>query len=512
VWSFAVGKAGWAYLGLLLVGLISHGHNMFGYPLYLGDEGIYMAQAYAVAHLGRITPPPYAYFYDHAPIGWVQIALWTMITGGFYTFGQAIDSGRVLALLLHLGSLTLVWAIVRQLTRNTWSATIAGLIYTLSPLAIWYGRQILLDNLMMVWLLLAIWLFIGPKPTARQFCLSGLCFGLAVLTKVTAIVLLPAFLYGLWRWSAIVDRSSSELSGRDRGIWCSTAIGTLLSYPLWALLRGELLKWPLTLSWQANSGTLLGGILWQAQRRGGAAWDPNSAFWRMWTQEWWTQDAWLLGLGGLAAIVGLIWGGDKARFGSLISGCLLGGLARGGPVLDFYAVALLPLLAINLGLAMDWASQGLPNRKKSMLLGFCLVMTIAIGQRNLATHAYLFNYQATSVQRQALAWVRTHVAPQALIVTDDDLFTDLRYPPIGLPAFPHTHSHWKLQGFGSYARSVLGDDWRKVDYLLVSPGGDKVYALEPEGVPSLAYRHSRVVAHFQAGSNVFDVRQVEPGG
>ena len=90
-----------ALLGLtLVVAVLVHSYNMFGFPLYLGDEGIYMSQAYATLKMGRITP--YTYWYDHAPAGWLLIALWSAITGGFNTFGTAVDGGRVLMLLLHL--------------------------------------------------------------------------------------------------------------------------------------------------------------------------------------------------------------------------------------------------------------------------------------------------------------------------------------------------------------------------------------------------------------------------
>jgi len=53
----------------LLIGLVSHGWNMFRYPLYLTDEGIYMEQAWSVIKEGKLSP--YTYFYDHAPMGWL---------------------------------------------------------------------------------------------------------------------------------------------------------------------------------------------------------------------------------------------------------------------------------------------------------------------------------------------------------------------------------------------------------------------------------------------------------
>src|ERR1019366_845318 len=84
-------------LAILLVPGLAHGINMFHYPYYEDDEGTYLSQAWAVLHLGRLTY--YTYWYDHAPAGWIQIALWTAITGIFRPLGSAMDYGRILMLL-----------------------------------------------------------------------------------------------------------------------------------------------------------------------------------------------------------------------------------------------------------------------------------------------------------------------------------------------------------------------------------------------------------------------------
>ena len=41
---------------VLIVTFVSHALNMFAYPLYLGDEGIYMEQAWAVLKGIGLTP------------------------------------------------------------------------------------------------------------------------------------------------------------------------------------------------------------------------------------------------------------------------------------------------------------------------------------------------------------------------------------------------------------------------------------------------------------------------
>jgi hypothetical protein len=48
--------------------------NLGGSPQRVDDEGTYVAQAYAVSRLGDLSH--YTYWYDHPPLGWIQIAVW----------------------------------------------------------------------------------------------------------------------------------------------------------------------------------------------------------------------------------------------------------------------------------------------------------------------------------------------------------------------------------------------------------------------------------------------------
>ncbi len=81
--------------------MIVQAFNLFNYPTYTPEEGNYMANAWALLH-GSIVP--YVYTYDHPPLGWLQIAIWTQLTGGIVSFGNAINSGRILMLILGLGA------------------------------------------------------------------------------------------------------------------------------------------------------------------------------------------------------------------------------------------------------------------------------------------------------------------------------------------------------------------------------------------------------------------------
>ena len=61
----------------LATGALTHGFNLFNYPLYVTDEGIYSQQAWSVLREARLSP--YTYFYDHAPAGWIAIASWVAL-------------------------------------------------------------------------------------------------------------------------------------------------------------------------------------------------------------------------------------------------------------------------------------------------------------------------------------------------------------------------------------------------------------------------------------------------
>src|SRR6267378_1778471 len=141
----------------LAAGALTHGYNVFSYPLYITDEGIYIQQAWSVLREARLSP--YTYFYDHAPAGWLLIAAWvTVLPAQFQTFGSAIDTGRALMLVVHLINTFLVYRVTARLSGSTLAAVIAAFFFNVSPLAIFYQRQLLLDNLMVTWMLLSLYL------------------------------------------------------------------------------------------------------------------------------------------------------------------------------------------------------------------------------------------------------------------------------------------------------------------------------------------------------------------
>src|SRR5215470_16538083 len=99
----------------LATGAFTHGFNLFNYPLYITDEGIYIQQAWSVLRENRLSP--YTYFYDHAPAGWLVIAGWVaVLPAQFQQFGNANNTGRMLMLICHVISTFLLYRVTNQLS------------------------------------------------------------------------------------------------------------------------------------------------------------------------------------------------------------------------------------------------------------------------------------------------------------------------------------------------------------------------------------------------------------
>ncbi|MGN6698750.1 MAG: ArnT family glycosyltransferase, partial [Thermomicrobiales bacterium] len=222
-------------VALVVTGLVAHGLNMFNNPGFagVGDEGIYVSQAWAVLREGRLAP--YTYFYDHAPGGWIFLAAWLKVTGGPFTFGSSLNSGRLFVFLLHGAMIPLLYRLVRRLGGAPLWAAGATLVFSLSPLALFYQRFMLLDTIMLFWVLLSLDFLLDGWGRLSRTVLSGLCFGIALLSKETAIFLLPPMLFIAWQQRR-QHQGRFGVSG-----WVLPMLAVASLYPLYAALKGELL-------------------------------------------------------------------------------------------------------------------------------------------------------------------------------------------------------------------------------------------------------------------------------
>ncbi|HEX9270470.1 MAG TPA: phospholipid carrier-dependent glycosyltransferase [Candidatus Limnocylindria bacterium] len=459
-----IGRERLVILGLALFAAAAHGLNMPSYPAFtlVDDEGIYAAQALAFLRDGAMSP--YTYSYDHAPGGWIQLGLFYALTGGPAAFGTPIDGGRVLMLLFHVGSAVLLYRVGRLLGASMLASAVAVVLFTVSPLATFFQRMLLLDNIMVFWLLASLVLLLGGRTWAR-IALSGLAFGVAALSKETAVLVLPVYAVLAWR----------ALGWRATAVWLGALTLAVLPYPLYALSRGEL--WPVAdpyLPYIAGSdprarSSLISTLIWQVTRPGGGFWNLNNNFLWYLRHDWLWRDATFLVLGAGAAIANAVRGlrGDRRLLVPAACALLIGAyLGRGGVVFAFYIIVAIPFLALNVALAFDALARGLDPPRAVRLAGCLLVLLGGVYWWSGAIEP-LYAQRPDTAGRDAAAWVKSHLPPDAKIIGRDDLFAYLREPIDG-PGFAEYHIHWRVAHDPVTMANVFGYQWRSVDYLVIS--------------------------------------------
>ncbi|HEX2988740.1 MAG TPA: phospholipid carrier-dependent glycosyltransferase, partial [Chloroflexota bacterium] len=444
----------------------------------------------------------------HAPAGWLQIALWlAILPKGAYTFGMAVASGRVLMLILHLASVFLLFKVTRAFSGSLLAATAATLMFTLSPLSLYYQRMVLLDNIMVFWVLLSIYVVQYHGSRLMTVLGSGAAMGIAILTKENAVFFLPVVGYLLFRTVRAGHMRRFAAWG-----WVFAVVMVVSVYPLYALLKTELL--PADMGFLSDGApaqhvSLIGTIGWQLQRSGGGILDPYSQFWRFFWAKWWAKDSVIIVVGMSAAIINLLAGYLLRRVNFVLVSllCLLFGvyLARGSVMLEFYVVPILPFLAMNFGLLV-----GLVMDRWPALLGVPLLLAADICMIGLFVYTardhYLIDF--TRLQKEQLAWVQENISPSSVMVVDDDIWVDLHEPDGDTPTFPRAHSHWKVAQDPAVQVQALHNDWRSVDYLIMSNKLLTTFNEGSETLPIEIYDHSRLVAAFADGDVQLQVRQV----
>jgi hypothetical protein len=470
-----LGRSGTTLLGFsLLLGLVTHGWNVFKYPLYLSDEGIYMQQAWSVLREGKLSP--YTYFYDHAPMGWLTIAAWVgIIPGQFNTFGFPVNIGRVLMVVVHVGSVFLLFEVVRRYSGSKAAAFLATFLFNVSPLAVYFQRMVLLDNLMVFWVLVGLYILARKDGRVVTAMGAGLAFGFAMITKENAIFLLPGFGYLLHR--SIVEQSNRRFSA---SFWWFAAGAPVAIYMLYAEIKNELLPAGLDFnlaSPPADHVSLLYTIWWQLNRT--ATGGQGTMFSTLLNESWLFKDRYFLLIGAVATIGNLVLSLNARRREVPMLGVALLAIGYGfyltrSVLLDFYVAPLVPLLALNIGLLYGRITRyGKPAAVALLTVCLCalplpypkgyLMSWNSDGTRLLLADQY--RLPQTNMQVLQVKWIRQNVPPSARLIIDDDIWVALRE---GTPSFPNAQSHFKAAADPDVRDKIFHQDWHNVDYVVMS--------------------------------------------
>jgi 4-amino-4-deoxy-L-arabinose transferase-like glycosyltransferase len=460
----------------LITGLLTHSYHLFEYPLYSTDEGIYIERAWAIIREDRLSPQ--TYFYDHAPAGWILIALWVfLLPGHFEVFGNPVNSGRVLAVILHLASVYLLFRIARKLSGGLLAPVVATFFFNFSPLAIYYQRMILLDNIMVFWLLLSIYLLLRDRRRIFTGLWSGLTFGISVITKENAIFFAPTVFYLLVRQVAGDTNRRFTVS-----FWIFAASTPILAYCLYATLKGELLppQVDFNLGHPPQGHVALLYELWyQIHRNQGTLFAQGSYLHTLWLPK----DSFLLAAGTAAMVICLFagWQQRKKNPALLVAGTfafeIAFYLARGSVLLDFYVLPLIPMYALCIGLVADRVVRRFPAPTSRLALQ-ALAAIIAVllvlpsggyllkhGQRGQLQPADQYNVPLAWMQNAQISWIRGHIPPGDKIITDEDIWValhDIR------PVYPYAQSHYNAVSDPPVRRMFGGGNWQDINYIVAS--------------------------------------------
>ena len=481
---------------LLAVSAGLHGFRMFEYPYYESDEGTYMSQAWSLIETGDLTP--YTYWYDHPPLGWIAIAAWIKLLGDdFFRFGTSVDTGRVFMLLVHLASVSLVYYTVLRVTKNPIASFLGGLLFTVSPLGIYFQRRVLLDNVMILWILSSTAVLFAERIRLRHYLWSGLFFAFAVLTKVTAVMFGPSLLL-----LAILQKNDIPKVFRGT-LWLAVSMFATSSYILYAMMRGEFLP--------ARDGdehvSLIESTLFQMSRDGGGVpfWDPSSHFY-MAVLDWMNKDTMtiLVGAGILVlSLVFSIWS-RRIRFFALASFLYLFFLIRGGIVINFYILPLLPFVAMAGAILCHDIASFFSKREgiRAMLLAFPIAAVVAYYA--LLGPMKHFERDETSQQRAAIEWVKTHLPEESAIIVDSYALVDVRDPrSVNEKTFPNADWYYKVNRDPEIRDVKFRGDWRSFDYIMLTHEMLKQIRDDAHPIAKEAYRNALPIAKWLGHPNTF---------
>ena len=493
----------WLCAGLLLAVLAVQAWNITRYPAVSDDEGTYLAQAWALQHGKGLAP--YTYWYDHPPFGWMQIAAMSWLPGLVFRGGLVVAGARLIMLPVIAVSAVLVYVLARRLALPRWSAALAVVLFGLSPLSVTLQREIFLDNFAVAWMLAAFTLTLSPRRHLWHHVAAGACAALAILSKETMAIVLPALLVALWQGSHPSTRKFSLVG------FCTALVLVGVQYPLYAVLKGELLPGP-------GHVSLVGGLLYQMQRAGsGSMFVPGTGSYDI-LHAWLYYDPVLI-VGGAAATVAAL-AFRRLRPPALAAAALsLVAMRPTGYLPAMYVIQALPFFAIVLAGLADRVAAGLlrfragPGRPERLARRTVLAAVAVAAAAYLIPQWYGGDRAAVTADPNAdyaaaASWIRVHLADprHTRIVVDDALWPDMVrdgfQPGLGAIWF------YKVD-LDPAVRRTLPDGWRDIGYIVSSP----TLRQDPESLPTVraALAHSRVVAGFGAGAGRIEIRQIVKG-
>ena len=481
--------------GLTAVVLVFLAWNITGFPTVTDDEGTYLAQAWAVQQGHGLAH--YTYWYDHPPLAWIQLAGLAWLPAVLAPELIAVAAGRIAMLPVVAAGLVLVYVISRRLELSRWAAALALLTFGLSPLAITMNRQIYLDSFAVAWMLGALALALSPRRHLWHYAAAGAAAAVSVLSKETMLITLPAVLVAMWQNAAKTSTRPWAFGGFASGL---VLVGVF--YPLYALLRGELLPgeghvsligaWQFQLMSRSGSGTVL---------------DEGSGSHTL-IASWLYYDTVILIAGLVATVVALA---VRRLRAPAVAATVLAvvALRPGGYLPAMYVVQVLPFFAIVIAGVVDEGVLRLRPQRiwwRWAILGVAALTALTVvlprwyvGDRRALTTDDNAPYAA------AAGYLREDLPGReaTTIVVDDVLWLDCVNA-----GYQREKVIWfyKLD-LDTAVAETLPDGWRDVDYIVSTPA----LRQDPGSLPTVTklLTNSTAIASFGPEDGRIEIRRVD---
>ncbi|THG32601.1 hypothetical protein E6C70_12695 [Glaciibacter flavus] len=487
-------------LPLLAIAAVIQVVNLAGSPARIAEEGTNTAQAWSVLKLGELVRD--ANWFDHPPLGWLQISGYAGLTGAFDRYDLAVLAAREAMVAFALVSVLLVWVLARRLRLTRPAAAGAVLLFALSPLALQLHRTVYLDNVAVPWLLGAFVLATLRRYQLVAFAGSAVAFSVAMLSGETALLALPFLAWVMWR--------SSDSETRLYTLPTAGAIVVVsgLAYVLYGSSNGGLTQAP-------GSGGLLGSLIFPfaASLSNASLADPGATTAGT-LSTWWQLDPVLLVSGVVAAIAALFLTRLRPIAAFVVFSALLV-LMPGAATPASYAIVLLPFIALLIAGVVEEAVILVRSRERSYWLRMAdrgiggVILAGAVAAIVIAAPAAVSQIRgflagdADRPARQAEQWLTDNVPSNARVIVDDSSWVDL----VAAGFSPDRVDGYDPTDAGASAPEQVFGTARPADYVVAPASSGAI----PAGLSQVrrAVANSVSVVRFGSGDRAVEVRRIE---
>lgn len=418
-------------------------------PDIFGDEVLYTSIAISLPQYGHLVAFGQPWFV-HPPLYYVFQSSFFQLAGINSVTLANVFTGRLTSALYASLAIVVVFIWVAKTSDILVGASTAFALM-LEPYALKYSRIGLLESLVMLFAIIALYFFASAnsKPSLKTYVLGGVFFGLALLTKELAIFLIVvvAVWFLLTRYVA-----KNKVNVKGTVVFLVTGLLMYLAYVIWALSIDA----PLFLSTNLD---LLERALWVTRDTG-----YTNPYYVSFTSDFvsnanlYLMTYIMLGLAAVACVYFIF--RDRSNFGLLLSSWFMGSAIFFGALgihnPQFFIYITIPA-AVIAGYAIAKIAFGPISRNKKLVFAAILLFFVIIGY-NTAVWVFVDGGNDTAFT-QSVTWVQANIPRGQNIFTSDSAYS---YFLIGYNMYSAPNTMKEIQGLNIHYYILLP----RFDYYL----------------------------------------------